>query len=191
MKEKLAKIISSVFDPRITVPLLFLSIIFKGNLISKQIEINLFLVLLIDIIFPNVVWYLFFKEGLVSSWEIDKLKERFGFMFTVSVLGLGGISLFYFFGSRLIFKFHLILLTAFFLATIVSKKFKISIHTLVDTTVFFLLIFLSLRFWPIIFLLPFIAWSRYVRHKHTPTQLLGGFLLGLTVVFLGVNLFHL
>lgn len=185
MREKVAWIISLVFGPPVTTPLLLFLALFKEKLPLELFIINLLLIVLVDIIFPSVVFVLSLKEKWISDWEVTRLKERFHFFILLVFLGFMGASFFYFLGSYLLFNLHLILVTSFFLATIISFFWKISIHMLVDATLISLLanLFPALHF--LYFFLPLIAWSRYVRHKHTPGQLLAGFLLAQGVVWGG------
>ena len=62
---------------------------------------------------------------------------------------------------------------------LISTKWKISIHA---TGVMGPAMALSVAFWPwglaMFALLPLVIWSRYVRGKHTPLQLVGGAIYG-------------
>lgn len=187
MKEKIAFLISLVFGPPVTTPLLFFLALFREELSSEQMATNLFLVVLVDLFFPWLVLIFFLKKKWISDWEVSRLGERFVFFMMIVLFGLIGASSFYFWGSQLLFKLHLILITAFLAATVISLFWKISIHLLVDTALISLLagLFPNLHF--LYLFLPVIAWSRFVRHKHTPGQLLGGFLLAIAVVLAGMN----
>ena len=63
---------------------------------------------------------------------------------------------------------------------IISTRWKISIHAM---GVIGPAMALSLAYWPwglaMFLLLPPVAWSRYIRGKHTPAQLVGGAVFGL------------
>ena len=62
---------------------------------------------------------------------------------------------------------------------LISTRWKISIHA---TGVMGPSMALSLVYWPwgraMFALVPLVAWSRYVRRKHTPAQRVGGFVYG-------------
>ena len=62
---------------------------------------------------------------------------------------------------------------------LISTRWKISVHA---TGVMGPSMALSLVYWPwglaMFALVPLVAWSRYVRRKHTPAQLVGGFVYG-------------
>lgn len=69
--------------------------------------------------------------------------------------------------------------------TLISTKWKISIHM---TGITGPVIALSMAFFPwgliSAVLLPIVGWSRYVQRKHTPAQLVGGVLEGVAVTLL-------
>lgn len=186
MKEKAAAAISFVFDPSVTFPLLLIVLISKTNLSSDQIRLTLPLILLTDIVLPGIVWFFSLKRQWVSDWEITKRAQRPNVYLTFSFFFFLGTGASFLFGNKLLGILHLIFTVAFFLATLITLFWKISIHMVVDTTVVTILNFLFPSFWFFYLLLPIIAWSRFVRHKHTPGQLLSGFLLGLAVVFSGL-----
>lgn len=65
---------------------------------------------------------------------------------------------------------------------LISTKWKISIHA---TGVTGPTMALSIAYWPwgllMLLLIPLVAWARYVRRKHTPAQLIGGFVYGFLI----------
>lgn len=71
------------------------------------------------------------------------------------------------------------------LVLLISTRWKISIHT---TGVMGPSMALSLAYWPwglvMFLLLPPVMWSRYVRRKHTPLQLVGGAVYGFAITWL-------
>jgi len=189
MKDKLAKIITFVFDPTVIVPLFFAILISETDLSPSQMKIIMPFLFLIDLVLPASIFLLFLREGWVSDWEISNRKERFKLYAFISLFWFIGSGVVYFWGTKLLFQFHLIFTLSFFIATIITFFWKISMHVLVYTTVVILLSLLIPRFCWLYFFLPIIAWSRFIRHKHTPGQLLGGFLLAATFIFLSFRLF--
>lgn len=191
MKEKFAKIITFVSDPTIVIPLFFAILVSETNLAPSQIKVVLPLIFLIDVILPASIFFLFLRERWISDWEISKRKERINLYVVVCFLWFIGTGVAYLFGNEFLFRLHLIFTLTFLVGVVLTLFWKISMHMLVDTTVVSILNFLFAGFWWLYLLLPIIAWSRFIRQKHTPAQLLGGFLLAILVVFLGVNLAHL
>lgn len=80
---------------------------------------------------------------------------------------------------------HTILLTLLVLGAVVAVitlVWKISLHMLaVGTFTAAFLFILGPSWWAISLLVPLVAWSRLRLHRHTPYQVLGGFLLGVAV----------
>ena len=78
-----------------------------------------------------------------------------------------------------------IILVVGVLVALISSYWKISLHmlgvTLFVTTV---LAYDFSDWWPVILLLPAIAWARLRLHRHTPLQLLAGFVLASLVTWL-------
>ncbi|MBI5465379.1 hypothetical protein HY946_02100 [Candidatus Gottesmanbacteria bacterium] len=198
MKEKIAKVIrrkasliTFVFDPTVIIPLFFAVLVSETGLTPSQIKVVLPLIFLVDVILPASLFFLFLREGWISDWEISKRKERINLYLIVCLLWFVGSGIAYFLGTDLLFKLHLIFTLAFLAGAVTTLFWKVSMHMLVDTTVVIILNFLFPGFWWLYLLLPIIAWSRFVRQKHTLAQLLGGFLLAIVVVWVGVNLAHL
>ncbi len=183
MKEKIAALVTFVFDPTVTLPLFLSVLIFKTGLTPAQIKVILPLVLLTCIILPGLLWFFSLKERWISDWEMTKRRERFNLYSIFCVFWFLGVLIAYVFGTGLLTNLYLIFALAFFAATMVTWFWKISLHMLIDTTIISILEFIFGGFWYLYFLLPIIAWSRYVRHKHTPAQLLGGFSLAMAIVY--------
>ncbi len=191
MKEKMAALITFVFDPTVTLPLFLIILIFKTGLIPAQIKVVLPLILLTSIFLPGLIWFFSLRKRWISDWEMTKRKERFNLYSILCVFWFLGVLVAYVFGNALLTNLYLIFALAFFAATIVTWFWKVSLHMLIDTTIVSILEFIFSGFWYLYLLLPVIAWSRYVRHKHTPAQLLGGFSLAILVVFSGFKILGL
>ncbi len=185
MKKKMAAFVSFLFNPSFTFPLLLLLVILKAHLTPDQEKLVLPLIFFLDLVIPAFLWTIFRKKDWISDWEMTKRLERINFYLILSALFFLGTMVVYFFGNSLAGHLYLIFSLAFFLATLITVFWKISIHMLVDTLFVNILNFLFPGFWFFYLFLPPIAWSRYVRHKHTPAQLLGGFLLSFLVFWAG------
>ena len=74
----------------------------------------------------------------------------------------------------------------------ISSYWKISLHML-GTSVFVttILLYNTRHWWPVILLVPLIAWARLRLHRHTPLQLLAGFILGASVTWLVFRVYGL
>ena len=189
MKEKIAKIITFVFDPTVIIPLFFAVLVSETGLTPSQIKVILPLIFLVDVILPASLFFLSLREGWISDWEISKRKERINLYVIVCLLWFVGSGIAYFLGNELLFRLHLIFLLTFLAGVVLTLFWKVSMHMLVDTTVVIILNFLFAGFWWLYLLLPIIAWARWQRKKHTISQLMGGFLLSLVVVLSSFRLF--
>lgn len=94
-----------------------------------------------------------------------------------------GIVLLYFVGAPHI---TVVMMVSYAVCTVavllISTRWKISIHA---TGVMGPSMALSITYWPwgllMFLLLPLVMWSRYVRRKHTPAQLVGGAVFGFLI----------
>ncbi len=188
MKEKIAAIITFVFDPTVTVPLFLLIIILKAGLTPIQLKIVLPLMFFTAIILPAMFWFFSLEKHWISDWEISKRGERFNIYSIFCFFWFLGVVVAYVFGNGLLTNLFLIFAIAFFAATLVTWFWKISIHMLIDTVIVSILEFIFGGFWYFYLVLPVVAWSRFVRRKHTPAQLFGGFSLAMTIVFLSFKI---
>lgn len=94
-----------------------------------------------------------------------------------------GVILLYLVGApRIVTVTMLVYVISTVVVILITTRWKISIHA---TGVMGPALAISIAYWPwgLVFfiLLPLVAWSRYVRRKHTPLQLVGGALEGLVV----------
>lgn len=118
-----------------------------------------------------VIWVarLRFMHSMHTNWDVSSRPKRVRLL--IFLLGFSAfifLSIFVFHTPALTrFVFGLLLwLLGFFLITL---KTKISGHMAVATLIVG-------WFWPIIFLLPLIGWSRIVLKRHTVGEVIGGFL---------------
>lgn len=95
---------------------------------------------------------------------------------------VGAILLYLVDAPRIVTVTMLVYVISTVVVILITTRWKISIHA---TGVMGPALAISIAYWPwgLVFfiLLPLVAWSRYVRRKHTPLQLVGGALEGLVV----------
>lgn len=78
------------------------------------------------------------------------------------------------------------------LVALISNWWKISLHMLgMSLFVTTILLYNVRHWWPIAFLIPMIGWARLTLHRHTPLQLLVGFILGVSLTWLVFRSFGL
>ncbi|MCL5795474.1 MAG: hypothetical protein M1338_03890 [Patescibacteria group bacterium] len=74
----------------------------------------------------------------------------------------------------------------------ITYFWKISIHaTLTTFFVAMIILLYGWNFWPVIFLIPLVFWSRIILNRHTFLQLLFGCILSLAIVLVTFNVFGL
>lgn len=80
---------------------------------------------------------------------------------------------------------HTILITLLVIGAVVASitlVWKISLHMLgVGTLTAALLLIFGPQWWPVSVLVPLVAWARLRLHRHTPYQLVGGFVVGVAI----------
>lgn len=88
---------------------------------------------------------------------------------------------------------HAILVAALILGMIVAAitlVWKISLHMLgVGALATATILIGGVRWWPIIFLIPLVAWARLTLRRHTPLQVLCGTTLGIVVILVIFRLY--
>lgn len=190
MKERLALIISYVFDPIVTFPFLLAIMIFKSGLTFTQIKILLPSLFILDLLIPGAYLIFAFRQHWVSDWEMSKREERLAPYGVTLVCWLIGLILVQRFGNDLLLNLGLTFYLVALLGSVITIFWKISVHVAAGTAITLVLDFLlSWRFPWLYLIIPVVAWARWQRRKHTIGQLLGGFLLSLVVVLLSFTLF--
>ena len=181
-KQRLAGIISFVFDPLIEGPLLLTALFLR----KSTADFYLLLMILFFSAFLPIVFIIYgLKRGFIDDWETTDRKKRYGF----NLVCLGGsflsLILVYFSGDQFLLRLFVSLLVLIFFYTLITFFWKISGHMTANTA-FILLAnrFLIRQLWWLLFLLPLIAWARLVRKKHDIWQILAGVLLSSVVILL-------
>ncbi len=184
-KTKIARIISDIFNGFLTMILTPSIAIFTSPLPITQ-KIMFFILYLLSPILPYLILR---KMGKVTDYEFTNRKERppyfttisllFGILFLlITTLNIEALTL-----TRVSLNIFLVS----FVITLITFFWKISGHMTYSTILFITLVYLfpstpSLMF--LFVLTPIIAWSRIVLNKHTPTQVILGTLITLSISIL-------
>ncbi|MBI3283176.1 hypothetical protein HYZ70_03835 [Candidatus Curtissbacteria bacterium] len=131
--EKLSHIISRIFDFYFWFPVLLLITIFNTGLTNKQITILLPLLLLIDVILPIVLFFWVLKKGDVSDIDVTKRQERHKLFGVMTLIVFISTLISYFLANNLFFVLQLIALTSAFSMFLITLRFKMSGHALMNT----------------------------------------------------------
>lgn len=184
-KKRIAVFISRVFDPAWLIPGM-LALAAGWSLFNGLRWRFIFILLLIDGLIPFIYFVHLLSTKEVSDWDTTRREQRiklYGFTLVVHSIGailallLGKIVL-----AKILFLF--LILAAVF--TLITFKWKISIHTGVSSAA---VVFLGLLFgfqWLWLFLIvAAIAWARIVMKKHTVWQTITGAGLAAGIIVLG------
>jgi len=147
--------------------------------------------ILCEVIIPIILLGVFIKLGFVSDIDITKRSERKLYFLTVLMAHLISVMVLWYFGNRLMGELRLLGWVIELVGIIVTFYWKISVHLAANSFVLgIVLILFGLKWWPILLILPGVAWSRIFLKKHTFAQTLAGGALPLVVLFIYAYLSH-
>ena len=177
----LAKIVSRIFGFGMFIFLPFVAI-GSGRFESKDI---LWVVVAAAIyMLAGVILFIFAKKGIVSDLDLTDRRERPLYYFILMLLNFILLFVYVVFEVSMTLRYlMLIFLVELIFNFVITLFWKISNHTLWNTSFIVIsIIFLGADFYFLLLIIPVVGWARYYLKKHTLAQLLGGFLLALTVI---------
>lgn len=170
-----ASLISRLFDPFIIFFVILYLIALQGGLTGISLVSFLFTVLIAVVLPPVGLLYFAVKKKLITNWDISDRKQRVRAFIVFSILFVIDFLIIRTFHNAIItqvFTEFLIWFIGFFLITLF---WKLSGHTGVATLFIGLIMYwYGIQFWPLIMIIPLIAWSRVVLKRHTIAQVAGG-----------------
>lgn len=185
-KQKLAGIISILFDPLVEAPFLFVLLFLTKSTAPLWL---LPIIIFVDAILPVLFMIYGLRVGFITDWETTDREERYSFNLFWLLGGLLTLFLVYLFGDKFLVRLFLVFVLLFGSYTLITFFWKISGHMTANTALFLVInLFFGWRFWWLILLLPLVAWARWARNKHDIWQLLGGVILSSLVILCGVFL---
>ncbi len=142
-------------------------------------------------ILPTILVYYFSHKTNNIDGDVEKREERMApLAIGIGLYILAAVAITLVEATDLVRVFTYTYVLSTFVVTLISTKWKISIHM---TGITGPVIALTAAFFPwglvSAVLLPIVAWSRYVQRKHTPAQLIGGVVEGVVVTLLMFTLF--
>ncbi|EKD76513.1 MAG: PAP2 family protein [uncultured bacterium] len=192
MQQLLAKSISHIFSPIIAWPILTLVLVYGTGLTTDQQATVLVPVLLCDLVLPVVLLTLFKKLNLISDLEITKVSERRLYFIVIMALHLISVGLLWWFGNAVAAELRLLGWMIEIAGTIITFYWKISVHLAANSfMIAIIMVLFGWQWWPLLLILPVVAWARVVRKKHTVAQTLAGSILPLAITFGGTWLLGL
>ena len=187
----LARIISIVFSQYIWLPSLTVIFTLKSGLSDWQIVRLLPTLLFIQALAPVGFLELGRQLGKISRWDATKREERPTLLLVASALYLISLLPIYFWSNKLLLDLVILMTGLIFVFGMISTKWKISLHTGINT--FGVLIINFLFDWqlPILFLIPpVVFWARFILKKHTIAQLLAGIVVSAVLALLFLRQFN-
>lgn len=170
MKQSIATIISRVFDPFI-----MLAVVIVILLSHTRVFVPAFISI---VILPFVLFFIAWKTKRVSDWDITDRRERPMLFWSLTAIEIINIVVF-----KLWFLIPMIL--AFVGFSFITHFWKISGHAFASALATGILISrFGWHWWPVLFIVPLVVWSRVVRKNHTLPQGIAGALFAWTVVFI-------
>ena len=202
MNRTLAQILSGLFHPLLLPTYIFCIILYvlPESLVTFPMAsrwIIMVLVLLTTFIVPGVGTYYMYRQGFISSMQVENRPERnLPFFFAAVCFAITA----YFFYSqpyfdRLFFIIMALITLSVFLTYLISYVWKISAHGVGMGGMLGLLLVLN-AYLPenellyilllLIVLSGAVLTARLALHTHTPTEVYSGFLLGFSAVSAGM-----
>ena len=143
--------------------------------------------MIVDAVLPFVFMLIALAKGQISNWDIRNRKERIPlYLFTLFVHGVG-ILLADWMGKSDLARILLVFWLVAAVFAIVTTRWKISLHTGVNTVlIMFANVIYHWQYWWLLGLIPLVAWARVYDKHHTWRQAAVGAVLGGVVTYVGM-----
>ncbi len=176
--------ISRIFDPLILISIL--GVIASIKILPSELLSGFLFVFFFGMIVPPVallIWAL--KTHRVSNWDVSSRRQRINAFGVFVLFVLADLFFVKIFGSDQLLKFYYICAFWFLGFFLITFFWKISGH-LAIATLFFLLIlrWFGESWWPVIFIIPLVAWARIKSKNHSLSQVIAGVLYSLFTTLL-------
>lgn len=188
--QKLARIISGIFNPLVLVVFITAGIVYQetGNLVYSSkwlIVASIFSILFALFIVISI------KKGIFSNFDVSTKKQR-PLLFLAGAIGTILCIVFVKVtnGSDHLLVSLFVGLLGLGVYQVLVSKIKASVHMgMLTVFVCFFISLFGLIALPLILLLPVVGWARVKEKEHTVPEVIAGFLIG--IVFSGILIFLL
>lgn len=188
----LAFFISRIFDFYFWFPVLLFIAIFNTGLTNHQIRILLPILLGLNVILPIFLFFLVLAKGKVSDIDVTKRQERHQLIGTLSIILVISSLISFYLGNNLFFVLQLTALAMTLTIFLVTLRFKISGHALMNTGAVFVVNYLfEYRLLWLFLVVPLIGFARIYLKKHSLIEVLTGVAVGLVEPYLILKFFKL
>ena len=170
MKIQLATVISRVFEPALTIALVFIAGAVHAGLSPIASVSGLAIVL-----GPTLVYRFWLKKARGIDWDIKHREQRVGpFLALLGFLAVA-ILIAWVVEPRLLWMFGIFFVWTVGFCIITASWTKISGHTGGNALAGGLMVFwYGWQWWPVLLSVPIVAWARVVRGDHTIAQVVQG-----------------
>lgn len=190
--EKVAGIISRVFDFPLLAIVLLIAALFNTGLSTTQIKTLATYLVVLDIVFPIALFLVLLRKGKLSDIDITIRQERYWLFGLATITFLISTIMVYYLAN---YQFFILNLTLFLVALtlfIITLRWKISGHLIMNCSAIFIINYLfDWRFLWLFLIIPLVAFARFYLRKHTIPQIVAGAILGLAEPYLILKLFKL
>ncbi len=181
---KIATFFSKIFEPALLIPVSFILCAVKSGLSVPQ---SLFWMALLT--FPMLAYRAWAKKAKGLDWDMHKRESRIEpFTYLLGYLALSTIVVWIFEPVLLpILTLYSVWTVGFFIIT--ATWTKISGHVGGDMLAIGMVIqWFGIALWPLVLIIPLVAWARVIRKDHTTLQVCLGFVYS-TIIMVASSFF--
>ncbi len=184
---KIAEFVSNVFNPGILAILILLVSVYESAM-PFNVSVGWYIgILVLNGIIPGMIYWFFVHKGYIFDDTLhndDVHKERVviygAFLVLTAIELLVMVTARHFYQP--LYATFVGGIIAIVIAGVLSYFWKVSMHSsMITFFVLMLMLMFGPAWWPAIFLIPLVWWSRLVLYRHTIWQLLGGMILSILV----------
>jgi len=182
LKTKLAKIISTVGHPLLTIPIFVIVVLLSSNDLKTALLLSALIIG--GVVIPVVIRLLIkSRNGSYTNFDVsDRHQRKSLFVFTIPLLVILTFVLFSTHQSLTVCYSVLFATILIVISQLVNLYIKSSLHVSLTFYLSFLAIPINLGLGFAFFILTiFVGWSRVVLKRHTLKEVIAGAIIGLTV----------
>lgn len=184
-------IISRILDPILVLGFIAVASALRSGMTRPAFELFLLAMFLGMVCLPLSFLAWAIKTKRVSDWDLSVRQERVNALTVFIPFLLLDFLLVYFFGNLYLLRLFLVFSLWFIGFFAVTIFWKISGHVSASAlATAFLIRWFGWSWWPILVIVPFIAWVRVKQKNHTPTQTVAAALYSwamfLTFIYFGL-----
>lgn len=183
-----ATIISRLFEPFFLLFLLILLTALRADITGWNLVYMMVSIIGVVFVPPIVLLLWAIRSKKISDWDISNQRQRvnalaiFLFIFAIDMIIIRMMNMV---SMTTLFLFFLITFIGIFCVTLF---WKLSGHLSIAMIFAGVLIhWYGWGWWPLLLVLPVLAWSRIILKRHTIRQTIGGILFGMAMVVLAIT----